>query len=180
VFSNPKDILQQCGISQGAVVGDFGTGTGAYAHEAASLVGARGVVYAFDVQKDHVQRLSRTEHNREGVIRPLWVDLEMPRGTGLADTVLDLAIVANTLFQIEDKKGFIAETFRVVRPGGRLLLIDWEESFGGMGPHVDRVINADVARAFVEASGWVFDKTIEAGSHHYGYVFRKPLAKSTS
>ena len=176
MFSDPTNVLRQCGVSQGATVGDFGSGTGAYAHEAAALVGPSGIVYAFDVQKHLVARLAaEVEKKKDNVIHPLWVDLEHPKGTGLSANVLDLAIVANVLFQIDDKDAFIKEVVRVLRPGGRLLLIDWKESFRHMGPHPDQVVHEGSARGMLEGAGLAFDKAIDAGAHHYGSIFRKPL-----
>ncbi len=176
MFSDPKDILRQCGISPGSTVGDFGTGAGSYAHEAATYVGPHGVVYAFDVQKDLVTRLAHeVEGKKENVIHPLWVDLEHPKGTGIKEGVLDVAIVTNILFQIENKDTFIKEIARVLRPGGRALIVDWKESFGHMGPHPDQVIKEGRARELFTDAGLTFDKILDAGAHHYGLLFRKPL-----
>jgi ubiquinone/menaquinone biosynthesis C-methylase UbiE len=174
MFSNPADILRQCGISVGSVVGDFGTGSGVYAHEAAKFVGTNGVVYAFDVQKHLIARLIKDiEHLKNKVIHPLWIDLEHEKGTGLNDDVLDLAICANVLFQIEKKESFIKEVARVIRPGGRVLVVDWKESFGHLGPHPESVVPAREAQQLLNIAGLEFDKTIAAGAHHYGFLFRK-------
>lgn len=174
MFSDPKDILRQCGISAGMIVGDFGTGAGAFAREAASYVGPAGVVYAFDVQKHFITALAALmKREKDSVIRPLWADLEHEKGSGLADNTLDLAIVANVLFQIEDKRAFLTEVARVLRPSGRLLLVDWQESFGHTGPHPNHVVNENAARALLDDVGLTFDKTITAGAHHYGLISRK-------
>jgi predicted methyltransferase len=174
MFSNPNDIIRQCGVSAGSVVGDFGVGEGAYARVLSAHVGPGGAVYAFDVQKDLVSRLSReVEGVKDNVIHPLWVDLEMSRGTTLADGVLDLALSANVLFQVDDKDAFMREIARVLRPGGRLLVVDWKESFGNTGPHKDHVVSEARVKELAHDNGLSFDTTIEAGDHHYGLVFRK-------
>lgn len=178
MFSNPKDILRQCGISEGSVVADFGTGEGAYAREAAARVAPHGVVYAFDVQKGLIDRLAAyIAREKQTVIRPLWADLEHPGGTGLADSTLDLAIVANLLFQIESKPAFARELLRVLRPGGRVLVIDWEEA-SGLGPHPGHIITLPAARKLLTNAGFMLDKTVEAGDHHYGLIVRKPADSS--
>lgn len=174
MFSSPAHIVRQCGISKGAVVGDFGTGAGSYAHEAAKEVGEHGVVYAFDVQKALVEKLAaeaKRVHNSP--IRAMWIDLEHPKRTGLASGTLDLAIVANVLFQIEDKARFVKEIARVLRPGGRVLVIDWKESYGHTGPHPGHVVPSRDAQRLLLAEGLEFDKNVDAGAHHYGFVFRK-------
>lgn len=176
MFSDPHNILRQCGVSLGSVVGDFGTGSGAYARALAALVGEKGTVYAFDVQKELITALGKEiAGSKEQVIHPLWVDLEAPRGSMLGDATLDLAVVANLLFQIEHKEGFMREVTRVLRPGGRLLLIDWKESFGNIGPHKDHVVSEARAKELARDAGLSLDRSIEAGAHHYGFTFRKPL-----
>lgn len=178
MFSNPRVILNAFGISEGMIVGDFGAGTGAYAHEILRHVGDSGVVYAFDVQKSMIDSLvAKARHEKLENIRPIWCDLEHEGGTTLADKTLDSAIIANLLFQIEHKDIFMKEVARVLRPNGRVLIVDWSESFGSasrrMGPHHDHVVSVDDAKAYARSAGLVFDKEIPAGEHHYGLVFRK-------
>ncbi len=176
MFSNPSEILRQCGISAGSTVGDFGVGDGVYTREAAHLVGPQGIIYAFDIQKDLIAKLLRdVKREKTSVIHPLWVDLEADRGTMLTDGALDLAIVSNILFQVEHKDVFLHEVSRVLRPGGRVLVVDWKESFGNMGPHKDHVVDETRARALLAEASLVFDRSIDAGAHHYGLIFRKPL-----
>lgn len=174
MFSNPGQILDVFGVSEGMVVGDFGTGEGVYARELSHRVGTHGVVYAFDVQKPMIDRLvAYVNDKRTTNIRPVWCDLELERGTTLNDRSLDLAVVANIFFQIEDKETFLKEVARVLRPNARLLFVDWSESWKNMGPHADHVVSPDDVRGFARGAGFVFDKEIPAGEHHYGLVFRR-------
>lgn len=174
MFSNPHTILDTFGISQGMVVGDFGTGDGAYALDIVERVGADGIVYAFDVQKHMIEKLvAQVRDKKISNLRPIWTDLEMDNGTTLPDRSLDSAVVANIFFQVEDKDAFLREVARVMRPNGRLLIVDWSDSFSNLGPRPDHVVSPDDAKAFARSAGFVFDKTVDAGEHHYGLIFRK-------
>jgi len=62
---------------------------------------------------------------------------------------------------------------RTVRSGGRFFVIDWTESFAGMGPQPGQVISAADVTALFEANGFVFEREFPAGDHHYGLAFRK-------
>ena len=119
---------------------------------------ARGL---FDLQTLHAM------HNK------LQDLLEEMGGTKITDGTLDVAIMVNCLFQTEDKATAILEMGRTLRSGGKLFIIDWSESWGGMGPQVGQVVTEKEARAIAETAGFVFERTFDAGGHHYGLAFRK-------
>lgn len=106
-------------------------------------------------------------------IHPLWCDLEEANGIMIDDGELDVALLSNTLFLIEDKETAVKEMGRTVRSGGKFFVIDWAESFAGMGPQPEQVISADDATILFEANGFTFDREYPAGDHHYGLAFRK-------
>ncbi len=174
MFSNPEKILMQFGVSKGLHVADFGAGSGYYARLLAEKVGDGGRVFAVDVHKDMVRRLARLAVD-EGMpqLESSWGDLEKEGGSGLQKESVDAVIIANTLFAVEDKKAFAKECERVLRKKGRVLLVEWTDSFAGMGPHSDYVIKAEDAKEIFVAVGLALDHEIEAGEHHYGLVFRK-------
>jgi ubiquinone/menaquinone biosynthesis C-methylase UbiE len=107
----------------------------------AKAVGDGGRVYAIEIQKDMAEKL-KIEANKMGLqnIDIIWGDAEHEGGTRLRDDLLDGAVVANILFQIGDKAKFVGELKRILKVGAKVLVIDWLESYGGMGPHSDDVV----------------------------------------
>jgi hypothetical protein len=78
-------------------------------------------------------------------------------------------------FQIENKDALCLEIKRVLRPNARVLVVDWEGSFGGIGPQDKDVIDkTDMIKIFQE-HGFKLDKEISAGAQHYGLIFRKVI-----
>lgn len=173
-FSNPNQILEEVGITKASVVADLGAGSGHYTFAAARMSGMDGKVYALEVQKDLVEKLkSEAERNHLTNVSPIWCNIEKIGGTKLADNVVDLAIIANVLFQVEDRKDFLKEVFRIVKPRGRVLLIDWSDSYGGMGPASNAVIKEIDADTLFSQNGFKKDRNVNAGEHHYGIIFTK-------
>jgi len=174
-FSSPHENVLQLGLREGMKVGDFGAGSGHYARAAAAIVGHSGKVYAIDVQNDVLKHLKLNSHtHHQGIIETVWGDIEKAGGTHLRDTSLDAVILANTLFQIENRDGLLAEMKRVLKPGGKFMLVDWAGSYGGMGPTPDKVVTEHDAEAFFINGGFHKVKSFRAGPHHYGVIFSAP------
>ena len=174
MFSNPEKNLLQFGISDGMHVADFGVGNGFYAILLSERVGESGKVFCIDVQNDLLHKLSveaaeKALHNMEFI----WSDIEKEKGSTLKKETIDTVLIANTLFQVEKKKEVAEEAHRILRSKGRVLLVEWADSFAGMGPHKDRVVKKEDAQSIFEKAGFTFDREIDAGEHHYGLIFRK-------
>ena len=172
MFSNGEQNVARLGLKEGMLVADLGTGTGFYARAAGNHVGHTGKVYAVEVQKDLVKKL-QDELQREGIsnVECIWGDIERKGGTKIAEKTMDAVIASNVLFQVEDKIGFINEIKRILKPKGQVLIIDWTESFGGMGPHPDKVITENKALELFTSRGFKKVENISTLTHHYGIIF---------
>jgi ubiquinone/menaquinone biosynthesis C-methylase UbiE len=160
-------------------VGDFGAGSGHYSRAAAAIVGNSGKVYAIDVQEDVLKHIKLNTHpHHQHIIHTTWGDIEKTGGTHLRDHTLDAAIVANTLFQVENRFGFLAELKRVLKPGGKVLVVDWAGSYGGIGPTPSKVVRESEAEALFINGGFHKVKSFRAGPHHYGILFTTPAPLS--
>lgn len=174
-FSSPHENVLQLGLREGMKVGDFGAGSGHYARAAAAVVGLSGKVYAIDVQEDILKHIKLNTHERhQHVIETIWGDIEKPGGTHLRGASLDAVMIANTFFQIEDRAGFLSEIRRVLKPEGKLMVVDWAGSYGGMGPTKESVVTEHEAEAFFIEGGFHKVKSFRAGPHHYGIMFTAP------
>lgn len=174
MFSNPQHNIEQLGLSDGMIVADLGAGSGFYTVEAAKAVAPTGKVYAVDVQKDLLERLRKEAvRNHLRNIDVIAGDLEHLGGSKIRESSCNAVIASNVLFMLEDKKTFLTEVKRILKTGGRLLLIDWVASFSGMGPHTNHVVYKDDALKMALGVGFTFEKEINAGGHHYGIIFRK-------
>lgn len=174
-FSDPWANVLQMGLFDGMKVGDLGSGTGRYALAAASVVGPTGQVYAMDVQEDVLKHVRDAAHAR-GLrnVETVWGDLERPGGTRLRENILDALILANVLFQLESKVEAVEEAKRILRPGGKLLIVDWTGSHGGMGPAESLVVPERDAEELFIGAGFHKMKSFAGGPHHYSILFTLP------
>lgn len=171
MFSTPSINISQFHIEPGMSVADLGCGIGAYTLEISKRVGSNGKVFALDVQKNLIEKLAneckqKDIHN----VSAMWDDLDDANGIGLQDSSMDRIVIANALFQIDDIQKFALEVKRILKQKGLVLIVDWSESFNGIGPTPNAVIKKERALDIFNKVGLTFVKDINAGDHHYGFV----------
>jgi ubiquinone/menaquinone biosynthesis C-methylase UbiE len=130
------------------------------------------MVYAIDVQKDLLRRIKNEAHAR-GLhnIEIIWGDLEIPGSSKIHPHTVDVVLFSNVLFQMPVKRTPLEEAKRIVKKSGRIVIIDWIDSFGGLGPHKDDVLTKAGAKALASHAGLRLVEEFGAGAHHYGLIF---------
>lgn len=174
VFADPKRNIEQFALSPGDEVADFGAGAGYVAVAAAEQVGKEGKVYVIDIQKELLTKATHLakEHHLDTLVF-IRGDLEAVKGSTLPDSSVDAVIISNLLFQVKNKQALLSEAYRILRKGGRVLIVDWRESFGGMGPQPEYVVRESEASDFALGVSLKYVNNIEAGAYHYGLIFVK-------
>lgn len=174
MFLNPQQVFNALDLRPGITVADFGCGAGFYAIPLSKSVGGKGKVYAIDIRQamlELVKSKARFEHILN--IDTILADLEKPGSTNIRDNSVDTVIIANILFQAENKKNVLQEALRILKQGGEIMAVEWDESETPTGPPLKhRLTRRETERLFIE-SGFEFKKEFSAGSHHYGFVFKK-------
>ncbi len=174
MFLNPQKNLAELSIGRGAHVADFGAGSGHYALAVARIVGEDGKVFCIDINGEMLTKVKN--HARQEGLENLDIiksDLEREKGSKLQNESVELVIIANTLFALEDKVAVVKEAFRILRPKGRVLVVEWSDSFAGLGPHASHVVTKEESQKFFESEKFKLEREISAGDHHYGLIFRK-------
>jgi ubiquinone/menaquinone biosynthesis C-methylase UbiE len=172
-FIKPELILQQIGLQPGMQVADLGCGLGYFALPAAKITGLRGKVYAVDVQKSVLEQVKKEAQLQNIVgIETVWSDIETVGAAKILPRSLDMVFVINTLFQASHKEAVFSEARRLLKPSGFLLVVDWLPGDTAMGPPVASRLDLGKIKAMANAAGFVFQKDIAAGSHHFGLLFQ--------
>ncbi len=172
-FAHPHANVATFGIDHGMHVADFGSGSGHYVLAIAEWLAGSGHVYAIDVQRDLLKR-TQNEATKRGFknVSVIWADLEARRSSKVTDRHLDIVLISNLLFQIENKEAVFIEAHRILKPTGKLIVIDWSDSWGGMGPQKSEVVKKEMAFAYARDNGFEFLRDFPAGAHHYGLIFK--------
>ena len=174
-FSDPRKVVSLFGLAEGLHLADFGAGSGHYALAAARAVGHSGKVYVIDIQEGllaRIKNLAAAEHLRN--VLPIRGNIEQVGGTKLRDGAVDAVMLCNVLYQVDHKGNVLSEAKRVIHPKGRLFVVDWTDSFGGLGPHPSDVVTEAEASEMLGQAGFMVEKSFSAGAHHFGIIARRP------
>ena len=170
-FLDPEAILKQIKVSAGSIVADFGCGPGYFSIPFAKIAGEHGKVYSLDVLPQALESLKSKTKN-SGIINIVAqrVNLENTNGSKLEDNLADWIILKDILFQNQKKEQIIKEAFRVLKPGGKVLVIEWNQKDASFGPEFDLRILPENLEKMLEVQNFTIEQKIDAGDFHYAFV----------
>jgi ubiquinone/menaquinone biosynthesis C-methylase UbiE len=124
LFENPDRILGPF-VREGMTVLEPGCGMGFFTLPLARLVGPRGRVVAVDIQPKMLSVLKRRAEKSRLLDR---IELRLVESSkpGLVDLAgkVDLVAALHMVHEIPDQAAFFSESREVLKPGGRLLIIE--------------------------------------------------------
>jgi len=169
---NPGEILDKIEVGAGIVSADFGCGSGYFVMELAKRVGEKGKVFAIDVVPQALESV-RSLAKMKGFfnIETRWANLE--KTSTLENESCDLIIASNLFFQVDKKfwDNIIEEIYKVLKVGGRVLVIDWD-SKSVLGPPKENRVGSDFIKDLFSEKFKV-DKKIDISESHWGLIFTK-------
>jgi ubiquinone/menaquinone biosynthesis C-methylase UbiE len=126
-------------------------------------------VYAIDIQEEPLSAL-RGKMRMEKVfnIDPLRGNVEGK--TTLISESCDLVLMTNLLFQVDDIKKVFEEAKRVLKKGGKILVVDWKEK-AEVGP--ERRVSLDKVKEVAKEIGFKVEEEFEAGIYHFALLLTK-------
>lgn len=169
-FINPAKILREnLELKRNMLAADFGCGAGEWAIPLAEALEC-GKVYAIDLleeplsavrSKARIKKLQNIEIVKDNVEKII---------TRLLANSMDVVLITNLLFQVEDKKAIFAEAYRVMKPGARLLVVDWNED-ARIGPA--QKVKLQELKDLAQSVKLSLRSEFSAGGFHYGFIFEK-------
>jgi len=141
-WQQPERVMDALGIADGSHVGDLGAGGGWFTIRLAHRVGPNGLVYAEDVQPPMIDAIKRRVE-REGLsnVKTVRGSFDDP---GLPAASVDAALLVGVFGQLEKPLVFLRNVRRMLKPSGRLGIIDFKPGGSGPGPDDNRVAAATI------------------------------------
>ena len=119
-LANPRKRLEKAGLKEGMVIVDYGCGPGRYAIPSAETVGARGRVFAVDVQPLAVQMVKQKAARKSlSNVEAILLD---SYATPVEASIVDIVLLIDTLHLIDDCGELFREIRRLLRPDGAIFM----------------------------------------------------------
>jgi predicted methyltransferase len=154
IWDRREAIVAALELKPGIAVADIGAGTGFFVRLIAREVGPTGRVYAVDIAREFVEAiLRRSERDGQGQIQGV---VNPPDRTGLPAASVDLVFSSDTYHHFEYPASMLASIRQALRPGGQLVIVDFERIPGVSSPWILAHVRADKATVIreVEAAGF--------------------------
>jgi len=172
---DPKNIIKKADLEEGFRVADFGCGgAGHFVVPSARAVGPKGRVFAVDILRSVLTEINK-KARMEGLgnIKGVWANLEILGSTKIPEKSLDVVYLINILFQSKERENIFHEAKRVLKPGGKLLVVDWTSRAVPFGPpRIDRVKPKGI-RLLADSMSFALIDEFEAGKYHFGLLFNR-------
>lgn len=170
-FFDPERITEQIYFPPNSIAADFGCGSGGFTIPLAKKI-LGGVVYALDIQSDP---LSALEGNAKlfglNNIKCIRCNLEEPSASTLPDESVDFVFIINLLFQTENDKAVLAEAKRILKPSGKIVIVEWKKD-SPFGPDGKRMETEDI-KPIMRKLELKLSEEIDAGTYHWGVILEK-------
>ncbi len=174
MFLNPKQIIAHTHISPGMYIGVFEAYESFFPLEIARILHNDGQLFCIGSNKELLKKIFN-DVVAQGLhtVEILSGNIEKYNGTPIRDESLDLVVIANIFFTIEKKQQTIQEAYRLLKKGGRVLFVEWIDSFGGIGPKSEHIVFQHEAIKLFNAESFELQKEIDAHRYHYALIFKK-------
>ena len=125
IYAKRREITRAVRLRPGDAVADIGAGTGLFTQLFAEQVGPKGTVYAVDIAPAFVKYIAEQAKRRghEGVVKTV---LNRPDSADLPPGSIDVAFTCDTYHHFEHPEKMLGSIHSVLRPGGRLVVIDFD------------------------------------------------------
>ena len=172
---DPKKVLQYCGVKPGMNLADLGCGpNGYFAIPMAKMIGPGSKVYAIDIIKASLESLkSKADLIGLSNIITVWSNLEKVGAANVPRGTIEMSFIVNTLNQSNQHREILIETASLLKPNGKIVIIDWDKNTGGGGPlEYQRASKDDLKKLASELSLKPI-KEFMASKYHFGLILDK-------
>ncbi len=139
-WQKPDSVVAFLGDLRNKIVTEIGSGTGYFSFR---LVEAGAKVICSDVDERFLNYITerRTEKGlTEQQVETRKIPYNSPK---LKERETDMVLIVNTYHHIENRIGYFAEVRRGLKPGGRLVVIDFRKEETPVGPPVEMKMKAE-------------------------------------
>ncbi|HEY9227603.1 MAG TPA: methyltransferase domain-containing protein [Gemmatimonadaceae bacterium] len=171
----PERLVGDLDLSDETAVAVLSAGPDLFASALAERPGKRGTIYSIELSDELAP-------NAAPQPMPGYVKLRQKENgrLPLADESVDLALWAFAFRTLGHVANMLAETRRILRPGGRIAVVDWIRREENCGPRRDDRVSAATCERCLAASGFGLMSQRTLNESHYLVIGRRPVGENNT
>lgn len=165
-WQKPQQVIDALALAPDAKVADIGSATGYFPVRVARAV-PKGHVYGVDVESSMVEYLNKRAAREEiGNLTSHLAEFADPK----IPEPVDVIMVVDTYHHIEARPAYFAKLKTSLRPGGRVIIIDFTRA-SKMGPGAAEKLPAGQVEAELKEAGYTLLQSHEFLPEQFFLVF---------
>ncbi|HOW56126.1 MAG TPA: methyltransferase domain-containing protein [Syntrophorhabdaceae bacterium] len=166
-------------VEKSMVLLDIGAGSGDYTIPLAEAIGPGGHIYALDAWEEGLARV-RARASEKHLNNVSTLEADANEHIPVADGTVDICLIANVLHDLlREATGetVIREMLRVLKPGGRLALLEFKKIGDGPGPPLHIRLSEEDVRNLLVPFGFHIGSVSDVGKYHYLLIAEKQFER---
>ena len=163
-WQKPHDVIVALNLKATDSVADVGAGTGYFARRFANHAGK---VYAVDIDE---KLLAIAAKNAPPSLQTI---LSVPDDPRLLPQSVDVVFFCDVLHHIESRPAYYAKLAKALKPGGRIVVIDFYKKDLPVGPPPSMKLSEQEVAAELNQAGFVVAQRLDILPYQYFVVFKK-------
>ena len=163
-WQKPHDVVMALGLKSTDTIADIGAGTGYFARRFANHAGK---VYAVDIDKQLLAIIQKNAAPNVSVV------LAAPDDPRLPDRSVDVIFFCDVLHHIENRAAYYTLLAKALKPGGRIVVIDFYKKDLPVGPPASMKLSDDEVIADFRRAGFPLAKRLDFLPYQYYLFFEK-------
>ncbi|MBS3806737.1 MAG: class I SAM-dependent methyltransferase [Bacteroidales bacterium] len=170
----PGVIWKPLAVDRPETVIDLGAGTGFFSVRFAEMKGVKKV-YALDISEAMIEYIHREVSPLHPRIEPVQMEESV---IPLPDDIADVLVMINLHHEFHDPHALLKECARVLKPEGRLAVVDWKKKDTAHGPPVSKRYREDEVIKQLETVPFSSIRTHQELPNHFLIVAENMAYKS--
>jgi ubiquinone/menaquinone biosynthesis C-methylase UbiE len=164
-WQDPEAILAAIGLKPGMTFADIGCGAGFFALPAARITGPKGKIYGVDANPASIAAL-KEEAEKEG-LKNLSLTVAEAEAVIPCEQCADFVFFGISLHDFHDPAKVLQNAKRILKPGGKLIDLDWKKEGVPFGPPDHIKFAPAYAAKLIREAGFLVLSIEGSGQYHY-------------
>jgi arsenite methyltransferase len=168
-WQQPIEVVRKMNLARGDVVVDIGAGTGYFTRHFAVAVGPEGKALGLDIEQSMIGYMN--EDAKKLDLKNYTARVVKTDDPELAPGSVNVVFLCNTYHHIEDRGNYFKKVAGSLKPGGRLVIVDFYKKKLPYGPPPEHKLTNNVVIEELQQAGYSLKQELHFLPYQYYLEF---------